>query len=241
MPASQSGVFSVQQFTDAGLPLIGGRLYTYAFGTTTQKTAYTDAAGSISHTYTSDGLGGQYLALNARGELPAPLYLVAGAYDITLKRADGSSVWTRRADPTSADLGAPGGAALVGFQPEGTGAIATTVQAQLRDMARNIKDFGSVGNGVADDAVALLALVNSGSKYIYLETGKTYYTSQAIPIPDGVEHFGGNGSKIVYNRVQTSLVVSSLFYSGFPRVSGDRPPAHQQRQRLAVVPPRERG
>ena len=67
MPASQSGVFSLQQFTNAGAPLVGGRLYTYVFGTTTLKTAYTDAAASIPHTYTADGLGGQYLALDARG------------------------------------------------------------------------------------------------------------------------------------------------------------------------------
>jgi hypothetical protein len=99
MTASQSGLFSLQQFSDVGAPLVGGRLYTYAYGTTTHKTAYTDKAGTIAHSYTSDGAGGQYIALNARGELPAPLYLTYGSYDIALKRADGSTVWTRRAEP----------------------------------------------------------------------------------------------------------------------------------------------
>ena len=113
----------------------------------------------------------------------------------------------------SADLAAPGGSAGLGYLPAGAGAVATTVEAQLRDMARNIKNFGAVGDDVADDSDALLALVNSGSKYIYLEAGKTYFTSKAIPIPDGVEVFNGNGAKIRFNRVQTSLVVSSLFYS----------------------------
>lgn len=99
MAASQPGYFSLQEFSDAGLLLASGRLYTYAQGTTTFKAAYTDADGSVPQTYTSDGIGGQYIALNARGELPAPLYLAPGSYDITLRRPDGSTVWTRRADP----------------------------------------------------------------------------------------------------------------------------------------------
>lgn len=121
MAASQSGLFSIQEFTDGGILLVGGRLYTYVFGTTTFKTAYTDAAGTIPHTYTADGLGGQYIALNARGELPAPLYLTTGSYDITLKRADNSTVWTRRADPVNDNTAladgtsATTGAGMIGF------------------------------------------------------------------------------------------------------------------------------
>lgn len=98
--ASQAGQFNVQEFTDLGDPLIGGRLYTYAYGTTTQKTAFTDPAGAVPHTYTSDGMGGQYIALNARGELPAPLYLDSGPYDLALKTAAGATIWTRRAQAT---------------------------------------------------------------------------------------------------------------------------------------------
>ena len=101
MAASLSGVFNLQSFTDGGLPLASGRLYTYTQGTTTHKVAYTDQPGAVPHTYVSDGGGGLYIALDARGELPAPLYLTTGSYDIALKRADGSSVWTRRADPTA--------------------------------------------------------------------------------------------------------------------------------------------
>jgi hypothetical protein len=113
--ASQAGSFNVQELSDTGAPLSGGRLYTFSYGTTTQKTAYTDAAGTIPHTYTSDGAGGQYIALNSRGELPAPLYLGSGSYDLALKRSDGSSVWTRRADglASGSDLSASSGASLV--------------------------------------------------------------------------------------------------------------------------------
>jgi hypothetical protein len=98
MVAKQAGYFNVQEFTDLGELMVGGRLYTYLHATTTFAALYTDEAGTIPHTYTADGLGGQYIALNARGELPAPLYLPEGSFDIALKRPDNSTVWTRRAD-----------------------------------------------------------------------------------------------------------------------------------------------
>jgi hypothetical protein len=152
--ASLSGDFTLQAFSDAGVLLASGRLYTYAYGLTTHKPAYTDAAGLVPHTYTSDGAGGQYIALNARGELPAPLYLAPGSYDIALKRPDGSTVWTRRADPVAdgadaataaatalrADLASSStgkGAALVGFQ---TSVSDRTVQDKLAESA-SIFDF----------------------------------------------------------------------------------------------------
>lgn len=125
MAASQPALFNVQEFTDDGITLVGGRLYTYAHGTTNLKVAYTDPAGTIPQTYTADGTGGQYIALNVRGELPAPLYLADAPYDITLRRADGTTVWTRRADGVDnknnaliAQMAGPAGATLIGFGDE---------------------------------------------------------------------------------------------------------------------------
>lgn len=145
MIASQSGVFSLQEFTDVGAPLVAGRLYTYTQGTTTHKTAYTDKDGSIAHTYTSDGVGGQYIGLNARGELPAPLYLASGSYDITLKDSTGATIWTRRADPVDdsaaalrSDLAstsdASKGAGMVGYnksQPYDGGTVGSKLREKI--------------------------------------------------------------------------------------------------------------
>lgn len=144
MTASLSGVFNTQQFTDAGLPAASYRLYTYAPSTTTLKTAYTDAAASVAHTYTSDGIGGQYIGLNARGELPAALFLASGGYDIALKTAAGATVWTRRAESVGdydallrTDLAnsssAAKGTAILGYLPPGTGAVGRTLQDKLRE------------------------------------------------------------------------------------------------------------
>lgn len=54
------------------------------------------------------------------------------------------------------DLAAPGGSALVGFQQAGTGAVARTVEGKLRESV-SVKDFGAVGDGVADDLLAITA------------------------------------------------------------------------------------
>ena len=47
MPASEPALFNVQEFMNAGDTLVGGRLYTYAYGTTAFKAAYTDPEGSV--------------------------------------------------------------------------------------------------------------------------------------------------------------------------------------------------
>jgi hypothetical protein len=148
MPASQSGVYNVQEWTDLGTPLVGGRLYTLVYGTTTKKTAYTDAAGTIPQTYTSDGVGGEYIALDARGELPAPLYLTPGSYDLLLKTAAGATVWTRRADPTftSADVGNLSGVTVADYAALRTALDATT--------ATSFVVTGADGSGAPDESIA---------------------------------------------------------------------------------------
>lgn len=178
MTASLSGVYNLQVLTATGAPAVSHRLYTYTQGTTTHKVAYTDAAASVAHTYTSDGLGGLYIELNARGELPAPLFLTSGPYDLGLKDAAGATVWTRYArgqddaattvdTALRADLfdiaSASNGPALVGY-----GATITYtygVGLQLRKAGINLAAWPGVDpTGATDTSAAIrLAMAESAS------------------------------------------------------------------------------
>lgn len=66
-----------QFFTDAGLPLSGGLLWTYLAGTTTPVATYTTSAGSVAHS--------NPIVLGPDGRLPAELWFAIGsAYKLTL-------------------------------------------------------------------------------------------------------------------------------------------------------------
>lgn len=117
----------VMQFFDAnGNPLAGGKLYTYAAGTTTPQATYTSYSGSTANT--------NPVILNAAGE--AAIWLNDNKYYMVLKDANDVEQWT--ADnvngpngPTLALLAAGNGATLIGYTPTDTG-VATTVNARLQ-------------------------------------------------------------------------------------------------------------
>lgn len=55
----------------------------------------------------------------------------------------------------------------VGFTQSGTGAVATTVQAALRAIAKTPEQYGAVGDGVADDTTAVINAATA-AKILYL-------------------------------------------------------------------------
>ena len=55
------------------------------------------------------------------------------------------------------------------YVPAGTGAVTTTVQSKLRETV-SVKDFGAVGDGVADDTAAIQAALNAFSS-VYVPFG----------------------------------------------------------------------
>lgn len=70
--------------TAAGAPLSGGKLFTYAAGTTTPQTTWSDAAGTVPNA--------NPVILDARGE--ASIFW-NGTYKITLTDATGGIIWTQ--------------------------------------------------------------------------------------------------------------------------------------------------
>jgi len=144
----------LQFFTANGVPLSGGKLYTYAAGTTTPLVSYTDAGGATPNA--------NPVILNSRGE--ASVWLSNANYKFKLTDSTDVEIWTvdnidGSAPASLATLAASSGASLIGYMPNG--GTATTVQNKLRQFVTPF-DFGAVGNGVTDDRAALKAALESG-------------------------------------------------------------------------------
>jgi len=79
------------------------------------------------------------------------------------------------------DVITPDNAANITYDPAGTGAVARTVQAKLRDVV-SVKDFGAVGDGVTDDTAAIQAALSAAANrqvpaVVYLPSGAYRITS----------------------------------------------------------------
>lgn len=83
------------------------------------------------------------------------------------------------------------GAEQVSFIPAGTGAVGTNVQAKLREFV-SVKDFGAVGDGVADDTAEVQAAVThcfTTGDQLYWPDG-TYLTTASISNFHSARHIG---------------------------------------------------
>lgn len=74
----------MQFFTAAGIPLVGGKLFTYASGTTVPLATYTDDTGNFANA--------NPIILDSRGE--AGVWLGPARYTFVLKDADDNLIWT---------------------------------------------------------------------------------------------------------------------------------------------------
>lgn len=82
-------------------------------------------------------------------------------------------------------------AGAVTYTAAGANAVATNVQAKLRETV-SVKDFGAIGDGVNDDTAAFVAaLAASYSVYVPVSTGG-YVLSSLLTIPVDTALFGSN-------------------------------------------------
>lgn len=129
MPAVSTSPQPKLQFFDAnGVPLSGGKLYTYAAGTTTPLVSYTDSTGNTPNS--------NPVILDSRGE--ASVWLTGVQYKLALYTSANVLVWTVDGlngpdTATLAALAANNGSSLVGFIQSNAYAVATTVQSKLRE------------------------------------------------------------------------------------------------------------
>lgn len=152
-----------QFFDDNGDPLSGGKIYTYAAGTTTPLATYTTRTGLIANT--------NPIILDAAGRTPQQVwstegllykYVVATSSDVVIRTWDnigGSIVASDLATDLASTADNTKGDALIGFkQSNASGfaanATARTVNTKFQEIV-SAKDFGAVGDGIVDDTTAL--------------------------------------------------------------------------------------
>lgn len=166
-------------FTDnAGIPLVGGKLFTYQAGTSTKQATYTDSGGSSQNT--------NPIVLDAAGR--ASIWLdVTKNYKFVLAPAVDSDppttpLWT-------VDNISPPSASTVYFTQVGTGAVSRSVQDRLRDTV-SVKDFGATCDGTTDDTDAILDAIGTGNKTVEFPACDNPYLIGA-----------GDGINILYSNV----------------------------------------
>ena len=109
---------------------------------------------------------------------------------------------------------------LVSYQPAGTGAVATNVQAKLRQTV-SVKDFGAVGDGVTDDTAAIQAAlthVQQTNKWVLYFPEGIYLTSQTLDITKSEGNIVGSGSKTTVIRLTNDLAENFINISDPTRI-----------------------
>lgn len=127
--------------TSTGAPNVGGKVYTYAAGTTTPLATYSDAAGAVPNT--------NPVVLDARGEA---LIFWNGNYKVVLKDLNDNTIWTVD-NVRATDYAASDGSSHIGFIQAGTGAVERTSQEKMRERI-SVIDYGADPTGVLDSAPA---------------------------------------------------------------------------------------
>ena len=189
-----------QFFTNAGVPLAGGKIYTYGAGGSTPQATYTTSAGNIAHS--------NPIVLDAAGRVAGggEIWLTSNlAYKFQIETSAGTIIQTLDnvgGGVDGATLAGSGGSALIGFLQAGSGAVLRTAQSKMRDTV-SVKDFGAVGNGVADDTAAIQLALNSGAKLVYAPNAN-YKLTASLTIPEGVT-LKGDG------KAATTLTCSANF------------------------------
>lgn len=104
----------------------------------------------------------------------------------------------------------PNNAANVTYDPAGTGAVSRSVQAKLRDVV-SVKDFGAVGDGVANDKAAFAAAF-AASNSVQLVAGETYWLGN-VTSNAAVFSFTGSNKIIDFNGAKVTVTTSGGNYN----------------------------
>jgi hypothetical protein len=105
-------------------------------------------------------------------------------------------------------------ASVVSYQPAGTGAVATTVQAKLRQTV-SVKDFGAVGDGVTDDTAEIQAAITAcanGNRLLF--PAGDYLVTSSLTVPSTSYLEGAPGAAILAGANSLTVFTTSGFTTG---------------------------
>jgi hypothetical protein len=194
---SPVGGAGAQFFDNNGDPLSGGKLYTYAAGTTTPAVTYTSASGATAQP--------NPILLDAAGRVPgsSEIWLTAGvAYKFVLRTSTDVLLATwdnilginslgnastvaftgfKGQSGTVQSLAGNTGSDWIGFTQAGTGADPISAQEKMRQIV-HVADFGAVGDGSTDDTGAIQTAID----YVHSQGGGTVTFDKRYLIDSGL-------------------------------------------------------
>jgi hypothetical protein len=211
---SPLGGAGVQFFDNNGDPLSGGKLFTYAAGTTTPQQTFTTSVGNVFHT--------NPIILDAAGRVPAggEIWLANSVtYKFVLKTS--ADVVLATWDNLAGINDGFNDASLVTYDPPFAGSVASTVQDKLAESI-SVADFGAVGDGVTDDTAAIQAALDylDGKGGFVLLPEQYYVCSDTLYMPDGVTLVGrgvGTWDTVFPSRPKTWDGTNILFKGTGPK------------------------
>ena len=172
--------------------------------------AYYDAALTIPAPQPLRTLNGYV----SRAGTPAQIYVDGVNFSILVQDSKGTMVYNFP-DGTGISPDACG----VTYDPPFTGAVAYPVCEKLEQTV-SVKDFGAVGDGVADDTAAIQTAINTG-RAIYIPAG-TYLVSSLITIATDRQRIFGekNKSVLIASGNHGILGPAGLFLALYTEVNG---------------------
>ena len=110
-----------------------------------------------------------------------------------------------------ADLAVPGGSDLVGHKGIGAAATTTTVGEKLR-LIVNVKDYGAVGDGVADDTLPVQRAITNSDGPVYFPAGT--YSITAVTLKVGSILIGENRNLSII-KLRTAMAGNGMINAVF--------------------------
>lgn len=156
-----------QFFSNAGVPLAGGKIYTYAAGTTTNKATYTTSSGATAHT--------NPIILDSNGRIPGGeiwllstdsyKFVIKDSTDVLLGTYDNMAggATSIALDQLIANLASSTGATMIGYT---TGTVATALAANATAISSLANKFV---NSILDLSTLTYTSVAAGDK-VYAKT-----------------------------------------------------------------------